>query len=222
MGSEKNVRKTPSSGRPATGDKRDVAESIVRAAEFCLLTKTPQQITTREIAAHANVRPAMIGYYFGGKEGLIEEIVRRGLNELQDGLKAIREDIRNKPLASPTRAMISMFAAVQNRNPVVGRILIAEMLHADSRARGRFMREWRPAHGNRVLVDLIAELSAAGYYRPGINAEGIAKMIRSVVFFPLLTRPYLALEGESVESFLDDQWIDFVAAVLDSYLLPKP
>jgi TetR/AcrR family transcriptional regulator len=214
-----------SGGRPASGENRNVQEDIVRAAKACLIGKSSQQITTKEIAAQAGTRSAMIYYYFGSKDGLLAEILRRELNEILDGLRSMQEAIRSRQVSNPTRAMVAMFAASFNLHPLLRRILIPEMLRENSQITSYFMEQWRPALGNKILVEIITELCEAGHYRKNINVEGITKMIRSVVFFPMINEPYRELEGKTTDnglaSELDDEWIDFVATVLDSYLLPK-
>lgn len=208
------------SGRPALSENRNVSEDIVNAAIACLASKSPQQLTTKEIASLAGTRPAMIYYYFGSKDGLLEEVVRRGLHEILAGILAMREAILRNEVDNPTRSMIALFSASYNQRPALSRILISEMLREDSPIRSFFVRHW-PAHGKVMMADSIAHLSAAGYYRKDINIEGICTMIRSVVFFPLITQPYMGMEGQPVEHYLDDQWIDFISTVFDCYLCPQ-
>lgn len=208
-------------GRPASGENRNVQEDIVRAAKACLIGKSSQQITTKEIAAQAGTRSAMIYYYFGSKDGLLTEIVRRELTEILEGLRSMQDAIRRKLVSDPTRAMVAMFAASFYRHPLLRRILIPEMLRENSQITSYFMEQWRPAHGNKILAEIITELCESGHYRKDINVEGITKMIRSVVFFPMINEPYRELEGQTTDNELDEQWIDFVATVFDSYLLPE-
>ena len=209
------------SGRPASGESRNVQEDIIRAAKICLESKGSQQITTKEIAAQAGTRSAMIYYYFGSKDGLLTEIVRRELAEILDGLRGMQDAIRLKQVLDPTHAMVSMFAASFSRHPLLRRILIPEMLRENSQITSYFMEQWRPAYGNKILTEIIMALCESGHYRKDINVEGITKMIRSVVFFPMINEPYRELEGRAIDNTLDEQWIDFVSTVFDSYLLPR-
>lgn len=214
-------RGTPSSlGRPPSSESRNVLEDIIRAAETCLKSKSPQEISTKEIATLAGTRPAMVFYYFGSKDGLMVEIVRRCLNEIQNGFQRTREEIGSKQLSNPTRLLVAEFANVYNQRPALCRILISEVFREDSQVRNYLLKQ-RPAHGKAILADVITQLSAAGYYRKNLDVESICTMIQSVVFFPLIVKPYFASKGGKVNPYLDDKWIDFVCAVFDSYLQPK-
>jgi hypothetical protein len=99
-------------------------------------------------------------------------------------------------------------------------IVTPEIIREDSQIRSFFVNEW-PAYGKLMMEDVLAQLSASGYYRKDINIEATGAMIRGMIFFPLVIKPLLAREGESIEHYLDDQWIDFVATVFECYLGPQ-
>lgn len=212
------ARSAPSGlGRPSSRVSRNVMEDIIRATETCLEHKNPQEISTKEIASLAGTRSAMVYYYFGSKDGLLLEIVRRGLDEIQHGFVRTREAAHRNELSNPTRSMIAEFASVYNQRPALCRIIISEVFREGSPVRNHFLEQW-PAYGKTMIVDTITQLSASGYYRKDLNIEGICTMIRSVVFSPLLAIPSA---GYPAKQLLDDQWIDFISTVFDSYLQPQ-
>lgn len=213
-------RSTLGRGRPALLENRQVSEDIIRAAEACLVGKSPRDISTKDIALAAGTRSAMIYYYFGSKDGLLAEIMRRHLDQILIDIVNLRDAIRRNEMQDPTRAMIGLLATSYNRRPALCRIMIAELLRDESPVRTFFLQQW-PAHAKAMMVEAITQLSASGYYRQDLNIEGIVAMIRSVVFFPLMVKPYLMLEGEAVEQFLDESWLDLVCNVFDRYLRPK-
>ena len=49
-------------------------ERLLRAAETLFATKGFKEVSVREIAACANVNSALVGYYFGGKQSLFNEV----------------------------------------------------------------------------------------------------------------------------------------------------
>jgi AcrR family transcriptional regulator len=57
------------------GREPNVYESLLIAAEHCLLGKSHLDLTTREIAATAGTQAGMINYYFEGKDGLMFALV---------------------------------------------------------------------------------------------------------------------------------------------------
>lgn len=206
-------------GRPSR-ESRQVADDIIRAAQACVETKSPQQITIKEIASMAGTNSRMVYYYFGGMESLLTEIVRRALKEILDDTVALRETIRENAVANPLRSMIAMFVHAYNARPALTRIMISEILRDESSIRGFLVKQW-PATGKLMMEDVFTQLSASGYYRKDINVEGICAMIRSVIFFPLVIKPYLPREGRVIEHYLDDQWVEFVSSVFECYLRPQ-
>lgn len=112
------------------------------------------------------------------------------------------------------------FANVYKQNPALTRILISEVFREDSVIRSYFLQQW-PVHGKTMIADTITHLSALGYYRKDVNIEGIFTMIHIVVYAPLILKPYFAPKGDQLVHYLDDQWIDFVSTVFDSYLRPQ-
>jgi AcrR family transcriptional regulator len=51
-------------------------EKLFRAAAILFSTKGFREVSVREIAAHANVNSALVGYYFHGKQALFNEVYR--------------------------------------------------------------------------------------------------------------------------------------------------
>lgn len=49
-------------------------EKLLKAAEILFATKGFKEVSVREIAARAGVNSALVGYYFGGKQGLFNEV----------------------------------------------------------------------------------------------------------------------------------------------------
>jgi AcrR family transcriptional regulator len=49
-------------------------EKLLKAAEALFATKGFKEVSVREIATCANVNFALVGYYFGGKQALFNEV----------------------------------------------------------------------------------------------------------------------------------------------------
>jgi AcrR family transcriptional regulator len=71
-------------------------EKLFRSASILFSTKGFREVSVREIAAHANVNSALVGYYFHGKQALFNEVYRA------HALPLSRE--RMKRLAAITRS----------------------------------------------------------------------------------------------------------------------
>lgn len=204
-------------GRPSNKDGSHVLEDIIQAMEISLEHKSSQEMSVKEIALMAGTRPAMVYYYFGSREGLLVEITRRYLNELQQGFKRIRDAVRGHKESNPTRLLLTEFANYYNQHLTIIRMLISETFREDSEVLG-YLHKQTPAYDKLALASVIAELSAEGYYRKDLDIEKIYMLINSVVLFPLILKPYFNFNKDRASLYLDDKWIDFVSSVLDSYL----
>jgi AcrR family transcriptional regulator len=86
-------------------------EKLLRSAEALFSTKGFREVSVREIAAHAGVNYALVGYHFGGKQALFDEVSRlHAAPLLQEGMKRLKEITRN------------------GRRPTVGEIMKAWLL----------------------------------------------------------------------------------------------
>jgi AcrR family transcriptional regulator len=73
------VRDTPASrrrgpGRPAGSQSGEGQEALLQAARELMTEKGLPQLTVREVAERAGVKPALVNYYFGGKQGLLQAL----------------------------------------------------------------------------------------------------------------------------------------------------
>lgn len=168
----------------------------------------------------AGTRPTMVYYYFGGMEGLLLEIIRVRLKEITDEYDILWNAIRRNEVEDPLRALISLLASSFNDRPSLSRLLVSEMFREESPIRDNFLKQWA-AHGKLILHDVITHLATTGYYRQNINVEGVVSLVRSVIFFPLIMKPYVTREDGFDRHYLDDQWIEFVTDFFGCYLRPS-
>jgi AcrR family transcriptional regulator len=68
-------------------------EKLVEAAETLFSESGFDGVSIREIAEAAGVNIALIGYYFGGKEGLFTEAFRRSAEPINEGRLALLQEI---------------------------------------------------------------------------------------------------------------------------------
>ncbi len=73
------------------GDRRSTRDKILDAAEAVFADKGYNGASTRDIAAAADANLGMIPYYFGSKENLLKEVIkRRALPELEERAAAVK------------------------------------------------------------------------------------------------------------------------------------
>jgi len=76
----------PAQARPARTPSRDIEIALVDAAERVLVRDGPEAVTVRAVAVEAGVAPMGVYNRFGGKDGLVDELLKRGFTGLRDAL----------------------------------------------------------------------------------------------------------------------------------------
>jgi AcrR family transcriptional regulator len=174
-------------------------------------------MSIRDLAQQANINPAMIRYYFGSKDGLIIELLHSYFRKLNEGLSALRAMpdavIRADPTYYLIRTIVSHYAAM----PALNSIVATELRRKDSRIRAFYSENW-PSTIRHFMAEFIARMILIGVYRQSVDLDRVVEMMRGIIFFPLITRPYSSLVGSQQDFFVDEDWMRFVADVLDRYL----
>jgi AcrR family transcriptional regulator len=76
-------------------------EKLLRSAEALFSAKGFQEVSVREIAAHAGVNYALVAYYFRGKQALFDEVFRAHTDPLlQEGMKRLHAIMKKGPKPS--------------------------------------------------------------------------------------------------------------------------
>lgn len=71
-------------------------EKLFRSAATLFAAKGFREVSVREIAAHANVNSALVGYYFRGKQGLFHEVYRAHTVPLsRERMKRLKAIVKN-------------------------------------------------------------------------------------------------------------------------------
>ena len=82
----KPARAPSGAARPARTPSRDVEAALIDAAERVLVRDGPEAVTVRAVAVEAGVAPMGVYNRFGGKDGLVDELLKRGFTGLRDAL----------------------------------------------------------------------------------------------------------------------------------------
>ncbi|MFN8276168.1 MAG: TetR family transcriptional regulator [Chitinophagales bacterium] len=107
-----------------SGDKR---AQILAAAEQLFAQKDFDAVSVRELAAAAGVNLAMISYYFGSKEKLLEALIE---TKMQLSFTAIQElERRDAPAMEKILAVADWQVDRIMQNRYFQRIIFREMLH---------------------------------------------------------------------------------------------
>lgn len=64
-------------GRPKKEDERQSRERILESAEALFAERGLHRVSIRDITEKAHVNVALVKYYFGSRQGLLEEVIKR-------------------------------------------------------------------------------------------------------------------------------------------------
>lgn len=195
------------SSRPAT----QTADKLLQAAHDLLVERAGQSASVAEICARAEVNVAMVKYYFGSKDGLLDAVLERALRQLAGEL----ERLADADLTPEQKLRRHLAEVVRNyvRVPYVNRLMNERLLAAEPDAVDQISASFaRPAR------DWYAELLAAGHaqehwqsFEPTLfffAVIGLCEFLFSAK--PLLERGFgQTIDAELVECF-SEQIADLV------------
>ncbi|MBC7419722.1 MAG: TetR family transcriptional regulator [Bdellovibrio sp.] len=108
-------------------------KSIIDVATKLFAKLGIDKCSTREIAKESDSNISLISYYFGGKEGLYKEVMRKHALDIKEGTKAIFDDATKGELTKELftqeiKQMIDMMIRLRVKNPEMAQIFAREKL----------------------------------------------------------------------------------------------
>lgn len=152
-------------------------EKILRAALDYLSSEDFDSLTVRGIAARAGTNSALIGYYFGSKEGLVEEALGLLFDELRASFSAL--DDESLPPLDRLKDLIVHYARVIASRPDLFRRIFA---WNGRFAPGRFV-DFIAGTGLPRMLELLSRITGV------TDRNALVVMIRhtlGAVVFPIL------------------------------------
>ncbi|RBM22929.1 TetR family transcriptional regulator [Prauserella sp. PE36] len=143
----------------AEATRRRLFEATMRLAR----SRGLAAVTVDEIAAEAGVAKGTVYYNFGSKDGLVEALLRYGVDLLAERLRAPASD--PDPMAG-LAAMVDAALVFMSEYPGFSQILVSELW----RAPGRWQATLLPLRENIVLVleDQLRRVAGAGRFPQGV------------------------------------------------------
>jgi|SRR5215218_386080 len=168
--------------------KKDAAtpELILDASEELFAAQGFDSTTIKQIGARAKANPALIYYYFGSKDTLYREVLRRMVTSL-----VAAATLEMDPALPPGEAIAQVIGFQSGRllgRPTLPRLLAREMIdpHAD-----HAVEHFGHLAGTvfRRVCELIEQGQAAGVFRADLDARFCALSAVSLVPYTHIVRP---------------------------------
>jgi TetR/AcrR family transcriptional regulator len=167
-------------GRPAGEQAGGGQEALLAAALQVMAEKGLPRVTVRDVAARAGVQPALVNYYFGGKQGLLSAAVAEVAGRLLETINAAAAvqgsaEVRFRALV---RAVVGFFA----REPYAPRLIMEQVLFGEEEAIDAFV-EGYARRNLETLRALLESAAAAGEIREVDPLLMVPSLFGGCVFF---------------------------------------
>jgi len=195
-----------SGGRRGRRPEGDARKALIEAAQAIMAARPAGKLTVREVAARAGCDVALVNYYFGSKEGLLEAALEDALAELRAVLESNTR--REGTFEEQVRRMVTepILALGERRHlprMIIGQILLERGPQADRWIAALGMSQLQAVGG--VVEDGIR----SGAFR-AVDARALVYSFSAIPAFFFLMAPVIerilgeeAVSQEAVESFAD-------------------
>lgn len=178
-------------GRPAasTGPGRD-SDARVHLLDVALRLFAEQGIAATPltlIARTAKVTPALLHYYFGSKDKLVDAIVDERLQPLS-AMLGQRLAGNGRGLRGAVEDFISTMLELLSANPWFPRLWLREVLDERGLLRKRLIERIAPMVAHRVR-DVVQQAQHAGHINPDIDPRLLLVSLVGLTVFPLAAQP---------------------------------
>lgn len=178
---------------------------ILDAAEALFAAQGFDSTTIKQIGARAESNPALIYYYFGSKDTLYREVLRRLFGLLVAGAAERLQEALPPERAIP--ALIGFQAERLKSRPTLPRLLAREMIDPHAEHAAEHIGNLAGRIFERVCT-LIEHGQAAGIFRADLNARFCALSAMSLVPYTHIVRPGFGIlmgkaPGEPADAEMD-------------------
>jgi AcrR family transcriptional regulator len=185
---------------------------ILQTAERLFAEKGFDGTSVRDIARDANINVAMVSYYFGSKEKMLEALILHRTSDLRMQLDNILK-LELSPLEKIDR-LIELYLARVLKNRCIYRIVNFELTTRNREIDVKSFNEVKKKN-LELLGKIIAEGQQKGVFRQDVNVALLPPTILGPFFQIEMNRPLyrdlLALET-------DDDFDDFIKTTLTRHI----
>ncbi len=160
---------------------------ILQIAEKLFAEKGFDGTSIRNISKDAGVNIAMVSYYFGSKEKLLESLILFRTSDLRIQLENLLKDATS-PIEKINK-IIELYISKINKNKSIYQILHFELLSKKRTTNFKNFKEVKRKN-LELLEKIIQEGQRAGVFRENINVVLIPPTILGTFFDFQMNRPY--------------------------------
>lgn len=179
----------PTSRRPGRprGNAPDQRERLLDAALRAYVAQGISATSLRDVAAEAGVTPALLGYYFGGKDALLQAVMDERLLPLVAGVGHGLQQAEDNAAALVAGLVHGLHAAVA-RYPWLPGLWVREVLSEGGALRELMLERIAP-QVPQLLATRLAAIQARGGLNPDLDPRLLVVSLIGLTLFPLAAEP---------------------------------
>ena len=185
---------------------------ILQVAEKLFSEKGFDGTSIREISKESNVNVAMVSYYFGSKEKLLESLIVYRTSDLKDSLEDISTEI-GEPIQKIEK-FIQLYIERINNNRNFHHILLFEISSKKRAMDFESFNEIKKANINS-LKKIIIEGQTQNIFRKDINLHLIIPTILGTYFYFQMHKSFL---GNVLSLETDEKYNEYIKNELTNHI----
>ena len=207
-------------GRPAGGQPGEGQEALLQAARELMAEKGLSQLTVREVAERAGVKPALVNYYFGGKQGLLQALTGQVAATMVEGFEQSVNE--SDGFEKRLRAALHQAVGLLGKDPYGPRLVVEQVFFGDEATVEAFVDQF--ARRNLDTMNrLLDDGRATGEIREVESMFLVPMLFGSSLFFFLAAPIIRRLYGiDEITPELARRFADHTAEVVLRGILARP
>ncbi len=169
--------------RKTREDAQETRESILNAAEDCLLELGVARTSLEAIATRAGVTRGAVYWHFKNKAEVVDEVINRVSVPFFHGLERVSRADGSTPLRDLRDLLHSSFANLAD-TPRLRSVIELIELRCETPAEGDAISDLRKAGMHKTharILAAFAHAAALGHLRPGMEPESCARSLHFVI-----------------------------------------
>ncbi|MGF1700666.1 TetR family transcriptional regulator [Photobacterium makurazakiensis] len=179
-------------GRPV--GESDARERLIDEARKLFVILPYSKVSTRMIAARAEVNVALIRYYFANKAGLYETMLRETIAPIRAQLEIVQSKGDFDSLGDLMRTYYRIMAPTPDMPKLIARSMMMESTDLQRQTMEKIMQDVARPVANLMFK----QLQEQGQLQPGVCPDKARMSFISLMIFPFLAPPSM-LERQGVE-----------------------
>lgn len=191
--------------------EKDAQTKLLETATLLFAQKGFHAVSIRELAKTAKMNSALISYYFGGKEGLYQEVLEDQFTLIADLLQSLEKMPPLSPIEG-LRRYAKNIAIIHRKRPFLTKFLMSEIINPTPCGE-KIIKKYL----SKVFIFIrttIGQGVASGEFKANLNGDYATISLAGIMNFFFLSKPIFQ-EFTSLEEGGEG---DYTSQAIDTFL----